>query len=377
MAYVEDLGDNKHKVYVDLGRDSRGKRRRRTKTITVTSNRDLNNQVRDFELQCLQEQDEPIENITFAGFVDRWMKNHVDTKLTLTSKDTYQVVLDNNLIDYFGEMKLKDIKRFHIVEYFTKEDGKALLPTKYMVLKSIFARAMEWEVLKSNPTLYVDEPKPKNPRTVDFYTEAEIEHLLSVLDNVYPKHRIMIKLAVIGGLRRAEVAGVREECINYKENYIYVDKQLRYNKHTNEFYLAPVKNGKPRKVFFPSKFMKEIKSYVTDLKKRRMAMGNEWNPLIIEDEPVNLIIVKEDGFPSHLNSIGNEWKKITKRYDLKYITFHQLRHSCASLMVKKNKNFKVIQERLGHANIGITLNVYSHLEEEQHVDSVDAFDDIL
>jgi len=377
VAYVEDLGNNKHKVYVDLGRDSFGKRRRRTKTITVTSNRDLNKQVREFELKCLQEQEEPINNITFAGFVDRWIKNHVDINLTLTTKDTYTLVLDNNLLDYFGKMRLKDIRKFHIIEYFAAHKNEALLPTKYMVLKSIFAKACEWDIIANNPTSGVKKPSSKTRRPPSFLTEEEITHVISVLDKVYPKHRIMVKLALIGGLRRAEVAGIREECINFEENYIYVDKQLRYDKHTGSFYLAPVKNKKPRKVYFPEVFMKELKTYITDLKKRKMQMGNLWNPLKIDGEEINLIIVKDNGFPAHVNSIGNEWRKIIKRYKLKDVSFHDLRHSCASLMVKKGINFKIIQERLGHANIGITLDTYSHLEEEQHKEGANVFDSIL
>src|SRR5699024_3764811 len=232
MAYVEDLGNGKHKVYVDLGRDSFGKRKRRTKTITATSQRNLNKQVREFELKCLQEQDEPIDNITFGSFVNKWMKNHVDVNLTLTSKDTYTHVLDNHILDHFGKMKLKDINKYHIVEYFNINKDKPLLPVTYMVLKSIFSKAFEWEVISYNPTNGVKEPKYKTKRPPSFLTEDQISHVISVLDNVYPKHRIMVKLALIGGLRRAEVAGVREGCINYEENYIYVDKQLRYDKHT-------------------------------------------------------------------------------------------------------------------------------------------------
>ena len=374
---TQSLGNGKYKIYVELGRDSFGKRRRRTKTVTPTSERDLRKKVREFEIQCDKEKNEPIENITFEKFVDRWMKNHVIPNLKLTSKETYDYVLKNGLIDYFGKMKMKDIKKFHVVEYFTKEDGKALLPTKYMTLKSIFGRAVEWEIISSNPTSHLKEPKSKNKRKIDFYTEDEIKQVMTILETAYPKHRIMVKLALIGGLRRAEVAGIREECINYEENYILVDQQLRHSDEIG-FYMSSVKNDKPRKVYFPPAFMEELKEYVRDLKKRKLEMGNLWKPLKDkEGKPINLIIVKEDGFPSHLNSFGNEWKKITVRNNFKHITFHQLRHSCASLMVKKGINFKVIQERLGHSNIGITLNTYSHLEVNQHKESANVFSDII
>lgn len=372
---VEYLGNGKYKIYVDVGKDSRGIRRRRTKTVTPTSERNLKKLKREFELKCMQEKDEPLDNISFASFVDKWMTNYVKPELTQTSLETYEQILDAYLLDHFGKMKMKDIKKFHIVEYLASQ--KTMAPNKYMTLKSIFAKAVEWEILKENPTDGIKEPKRKK-KVVDYYNEDELNHLFKVLDNCYPKHRIMIKMAAIGGLRRAEIAGIREESIDYDNNSIYVDKQLRYNKNKKEFYLAPVKNKKPRTVFFPKEFMKELKKYHVQFQARRMELGNLWKG-IYDDEGnmINLLFVKEDGYPAHLNSIGNEWNKIIKRYNLKPITFHQLRHSCASLMVKKGVNFKVIQERLGHANIGITLDLYSHLDEEQHKESTSAFEGIL
>lgn len=380
MASYTDLGNGKYKIYVELGYDEFGKRKRRTKTVTATSQRDLKRKIRDFEVKCFNEKDEPINNITFGKFAKKWEENHVKPNLTKTSLETYQYTLyETGLYDYFAKMKMRNIKKMHIVEYLANEEKekKPLIPNKYMLLKSIFAKAFEWEVIGSNPTDGIKEPK-REKKKINFYNEQELEHLFNVLENVYPKHRIMIKLAAIGGLRRAEIAGIREESINFEENYIYVDKQLRYDKNEKRFYMAPVKNKKPRKVFFPPEFMKELKTYYIDHKRKKLELGNLWRYIYDDDgKPVNLLFVKEDGYPTHLNSIGNEWKKIIKRYNLKDITFHELRHSCASLMVKKGVNFKVIQERLGHANIGITLDLYSHLEEEQHKESASVFSDIL
>ncbi|WP_121605431.1 tyrosine-type recombinase/integrase [Virgibacillus sp. Bac332] len=380
MASYEDLGFGKFKIYVELGYDERGKRKRRTKTITATSERDLNKKIRDFEITCFNEKDEPIDKITFSSFVKKWIKNHVDANLALTSKESYIYLLEDcGVLDHFGKMKLKDIKKYHIVEYLAEEqaDNKPLIPNKYLLLKSIFARAHEWDVINQNPTSGIKEPK-RERKKVDFYNEDELNHLFKVLDNCYPKHRIMIKLAAIGGLRRGEILGIREESIDYENNSIYIDKQLRYDKSKKQFYLAPVKNKKPRTVYFPEEFMEELNKYHIQFKARRMQMGNLWRGIYDENKKmINLFLVKEDGYPTHLNTMRNEWHKIKKRYGLKDITFHQLRHSCASLMVKKGINFKVIQERLGHANIGITLDLYSHLEEDQHKESVNVFDEIL
>ncbi|WP_054859108.1 tyrosine-type recombinase/integrase [Gracilibacillus sp. JCM 18860] len=255
MASYEDLGFGKFKIYVELGYDERGKRKRRTKTITATSERDLNKKIRDFEIKCFNEKDEPIDKIKFSSFVDRWMKNHVEPNLTLTSKEAYEYLLNHcGVLEYFGEMKLKDIKKYHIVEYLAEEqaENKPLIPNKYLLIKSIFARAFEWDVININPTSGIKEPK-REKRKVDYYNEDELNNLFKVLEDCYPKHRIMIKLAAIGGLRRGEILGIREESIDYENNSIYIDKQLRYDKNKKQFYLAPVKNKKPPYSLFPKR----------------------------------------------------------------------------------------------------------------------------
>src|SRR5690625_2357933 len=229
----------------------------------------------------------------------------------------------------------------HILEYFneSQKNKKAMLPNQFRLLRTIFNKAVEWDLLTSNPMQFLKEPK-REKKKVNFYNEQEMLHLMNVLDNVYPKHRIMIKLAAIGGLRRNEIAGLQEEQINFDELYINVDRQLYYNEKNKTFKLTPPNHNRSRRVFLSENFMKELKQYITNEKKRRLEMGNVWNQLYIDDKPVDLIFVKECGYPAVHNSISNEWNKIVKRHNLKRITFHELRHSSASFMVAKDINFK-------------------------------------
>ena len=124
--------------------------------------------------------------------------------------------------------------------------------------------------------------------------------------------------------------------------------------------------------------MKELKEYYMNHRKQKLKLGSAWRS--IQDEngnDINLLFTKEDGYPALPNSMSNEWRKIINKYDLKPISFHALRHSCASLMVAEGINFKLIQERLGHSDIRMTLNTYSHLSKEQEKKAADVFNKIL
>lgn len=371
---VEHLGNGKYKIYVELGTDNTGKRRRRTKTVTPTSERNLKKLKREFELKCMQEMDEPIDNMTFGTFVIRWKKNHV-AHLKQNTRLHYDTVLNSNTLDHFKNMKLKEIKRMHVIEFLDEQE--TMKADKLKVLKSIFWKAVEWEVINKNPIQRVKLPATKSKK-VRYYNEDELNHLFKVLEECNDKDRVTVKLAAIGGLRRSEILGIREENLDFENNSIYIDKQLIYDDEKKEFYLDTLKNSTPRTVYFPDDFMSELKSYYIKFKQLRMGMGNLWKGIYDkEGKMINLIFVKGDGMPVQPVSFSGHWRELVERFNLKPISFHDLRHSCASLMVKKGINFKVIQERLGHKTISVTLDLYSHLDDEQHRESVTVFEDIL
>lgn len=382
MASAQHLGNNKYKIYVELGYNDKGKRIRRTKTVVAKSERALKKAMTEFEIEVATSQENMnIENITFSNFVDRWMEMYVRPDLTIKTRNTYQSYLNNGILDFFGDMKISKIKTFHIVKFFKeqKEKKKRGLTGKYLVLKSIFSKAVTWEVITDNPMRKVDKPEDRpRYRELEFYDDNQLNKLLKVLDKVYPKHRIQIKLAALVGLRIAEIAGIRIENINFNDNTILIDKTLQYDKEKKTFFLGPTKTKKPRIVHLPEKFVPELKEFVLQQKKLRIASGSAWKPLLDENgEPINLLFTNKNGYPTHVNSIGNEWRKIVKKYNLPPLNFHGLRHTCASYMVSRGVNFKVIQEQLGHADIKETLNRYSHLTYKDKAKAVDVFNELL
>lgn len=382
MASFTSLGNDKYKIYVELGYDERGKRIRKTKTVTAKSDRALKKAITEFEIEVANKKDEQqTDNITFEKFVKRWMGIYVRVDLTVKTRNTYESYLKHGVMESLGKLKMSKIKAIHIVEFFKdqKANNEKSLEGKYVMLKSIFAKAVKWEVIKENPMRHVDRPRvEKRNREIQFYNEEQLKHLLSVLDNVYPKHRIQIKLAVLVGLRMTEIAGIRIENINYNDNTILIDRTLQYDKETKRFFLGPTKTKRSRVVNVPDTFMKEIKEYVTEQKKLKIASGFAWTPMLDEEnKPVNLLFTKTNGFPSHPDGLTGRWREIVEKYDLPPLNLHGLRHTYASYMISKNVNFKIIQEQLGHVDIKQTLNTYSHLTAKDKTKASDLFNAIL
>ncbi|UAW07769.1 site-specific integrase [Psychrobacillus phage PVJ1] len=390
MASYKELtptkdGKPRIKITVELGYDEEtGKRIRKFKTVTLNSlsDRAIKKAITEFEIEVsAMDNINKTENITFEQFVKRWMDIYIRTDLTIRTRDTYENYLNKGVIESLGKLKMSKIKTIHIVMFFNKqkESKSGSLEGKYMMMKSIFSKAVKWGVIEENPMNNVDRPRSeKLKREIKFYDEKQLKQLLVVLEKVNPKHRIGIKLAALVGLRLSEIAGIRFECLNFNDNTILIDKTLQYDKETKKFIMGPTKTKKPRIVNVPKSFMREIKEFAREEKKLKLKLGAAWNPLKDEDgTPINLLLTKSDGYPSHSEGLSARWMDIVKRHNLPVLNFHGLRHTYASYMVSKGVNFKIIQEQLGHTDIKQTLNTYSHLSDKDKTKASDLLNDLL
>lgn len=123
--------------------------------------------------------------------------------------------------------------------------------------------------------------------------------------------------------------------------------------------------------------MKELKNYMHEQKKFKMAYGSAWKGFEFEGEEVELLFTSLKGGPIFNTHLATQWAQFLKRHDLPQLNFHGLRHTYASILVNRNENFKVIQEQLGHDNINETIKTYSHLTEERKTSSTAIFNDLL
>lgn len=377
-------GKPRIKITVELGYDKYGRRQRKYKTVKLNSmsERTIKKAMTDFEVEVATAVDEEnIEFMTVGMFYEKWMDMYVRANLSISSRDSYTSYFNNGILESLGKMQMLEVRTFHLVKFFKdqKANGKRSLEGKHMALKGFFKTAQKWGIIPDNPMNGVDRPiGGKRYKEMDFYDEEQLKKLFDVLDNVYPKHAIQIKLAALVGLRMAEIAGIRMENINYKDNTILIDKTLLYDKEIKTFLLGPTKTKRSRTVNVPKSLMDEIKQYEIKQKKLKVALGNQWEPMLDENKlPVNLLITKPNGFPSYPDSMSNRFKEILKRFNLPTLNFHGLRHSYASYALSQGVNFKVIQEQLGHANIQETMNTYSHLTPKDKKSASDLFNHFL
>lgn len=282
------------------------------------------------------------ERLTFTEFVDKWRENYMYTSLAASTVEVYEGIL-KYILPHLESNYIKDITTFHLIQYFSNESkaGKGSLEKKYNILMSIFKRAMEWNVIHENPMLYVDKPK-KSKRKSQFYNRDEIRVLLYEIKTLKPRHQLMIKLALVGGLRRGEVLGIAFDQVDFAKNQIHIKRSLQFSKKEG-LKLKGTKTEDERTVTFPESLMKELQRYYIRQLNERMDVGNLWKGFRdITGEEVMLFVSDDFGVPYQPNAVTRFWGRFMDRSGLKRIRFQDLRHSSASLILTEGVNMNVL-----------------------------------
>lgn len=381
MGYYVELKNGKYKLYVEAGYDAKGRRKRKTRTVTATGKRQAQRLLRDFEEEVSNLMHLDDSNPTFLEFVERWDRNFAQVKLDPATREVYEVML-KPIENYFERKKMRDIKTMHIVEFFVNEEKEERggLAKKYEVLTSIFKYAVKWQVIdeNANPMDQVDRPKQKK-RSANFYDKQEIELLFSLAKELLPYQQLIIKLAVTCAMRRGEIIAIAKDTCDFENCKITVKRSVQHTR-SEGLKLKETKTGEERVVTVPQKLMADLKRQYVKRLELRAEMGSLWKGFKdINGQEVFLLFGNEYGEPFNPLSVTQFFSRFLNRHkkEIKKVRFHDLRHSSASYILSQGVNMKIVQERLGHKNFKTTFNIYSHVTEEDDRKASDVFDELL
>lgn len=203
-----------------------------------------------------------------------------------------------------------------------------------------------------NPCQWVKLPQLQR-REPRFYNAEQLENLLNTItdDKVF---YLLVKITATYGLRRSEVLGLKWNSINFENNTLQICHTVV--KVNEVVYKDKTKNASSFRTF---PLVPEIKELLIDEKKRQAQNRKEFGK---EYANTPYIFVWDNGNPYTPDYVSHHFKLILKNNDLPHIRFHDLRHSCASILLSRGFTLKDVQEWLGHADIKMTANIYGHLD---------------
>lgn len=304
-------------------------------------------------------------DITFKDFADMYFKTYT-TFLSPSTLRGYKQAYNNNkphgILNYFGNVQLRKITTKHIQEYvnlLSCSVSPKSTKNYIMLLNVIFNTAIQLQVIPKNANPMVGVIKPKQRKSpVQAYNLEEFNLLLKLAaEDENPDIKLIIDLALLSGIRRGEMAALMWTDVNFDEKYISIDK-CRIVVEKEEYTKQPKTDAGIRKIYIPDALVDTLKEY-----RKRYVLNKMWHGKEFADK--GYVVSKPDGNPFTPSGITNNYLRFMKRHaqEIRYLKFHGLRHTYASVLIEQGENPKTVQHNLGHSDVALTLQIYSHSYE--------------
>lgn len=357
------------KYYAVLNIYENGKRKRKwiNSGLSVKGNKTraekfLREQITIFE------QNEGIfsSDILFSDFVGIWL-SRVRSKVDVVTYEGYEQLAKTHIIPYFSDKKIKlcDISKDNLQKYIDEKyqygriDKKGGLAARSLILHmNIINQTLEFalseKMIANNPKAWVELPTVEK-RDLSFFSAIQVDILLKAItdDPLYT----LIKITVFYGLRRSEVLGLKWSMVDFTNDTIRIAHTVvKINSIVRK---DKTKNSSSKRTYPMIDNMKEL---LLTLKRRQLMNQKLFGKEYYESD---YIFVWDDGRPYRPDYVTHRFSRILELNNLPHIRFHDLRHSCASVLLSKGFSLKDVQEWLGHSDIKMTANVYGHLDIER------------
>lgn len=301
--------------------------------------------------------------LLMTDYMDEWLKI-VKPLVERATYKSYDNMVSARIRPHFEKLNLllTEVEPKHIKMLYDEilEQGYTTNTVihYHAVLHQALAYAVKNDYILSNPADRVKRPK-KNKHISSFYTKEEILTLLDIAkdDPIY----IPIVLSAYYGFRRSETLGMRWSAIDFENKTITVNHkvtELTENGKTIVYAEAKLKTKSSYRTLPLIPVVEEkLLEHKAKLERNQKLFGNSYCK-----EYMDYVCVDEMGKLFRPNFVSDHFGWLLKKYGLKKLTFKELRHSCASMLVAEGIPMKSIQEWLGHSNFSTTADIYSHID---------------
>ncbi len=350
-------GEKTWLVRVFLGRDSQtGKRKYHNKTVRGNrkdAQKYLNGVLRDLDLGTFVEP----SSMTLNEYLDKWLETAAKARLSERVFADYKYLLDLYLRDVIGSKRISDLRAMDIQLLYSamQEKGLSSRTVRYVnaVLSSALKQAVKWGVIARNPASLVELPKIQRKEMQALSTEQAVKFLKAAAEDRYS---VLFTLALITGMRPEEYLGLQWKDIDLQNGVITVQRAVIERNKIGWYFSEPKTTTSRRSIPIPQSLLQALTKHKHKQLEERLKAGASY-------QDYDLVFATREGTPLlRRNIVRRHFKPILKRAGLpESLRLYDLRHSCATLLLAANENPKVVGERLGHASIRMTMDVYSHV----------------
>ncbi|MDF2947606.1 MAG: integrase [Bacillales bacterium] len=303
-------------------------------------------------------------NLTFYDVFILWFNQHKKS-IKLSTIKIIESKFKSHILPRFGQLKIKDINKI----YCQKQINEIALSIKSVndikiQANQVFKYAIKMDIISKNPLEHVTVPKIKQEIVADkpitdtrnYWRKDEIQNFLEITKNELTlRDHVLFHLLIYTGARKGELLALTWEDIDFKRGTLRLWKTLFHSNNEHIFQQPKTKDSK-RLISLDTKTLALLKKWRIAQLEEEFAIGKR-------KDKVNIVFTKADGSPLRLAYLNEKLNILIKKHKLHPITIHGLRHTHASLLFEAGANIKEVQERLGHSDIKMTMNIYTHVTD--------------
>jgi len=370
-GYITKRGKNSYSIAVSLGKDATtGKYKYQWVSVKGTkkeAEKRLSELLHQLDTGTFMKP----SKTTLAEYLERWLLDYVKPNLSPRGFERYQGIITKHLIPDFGSIPLTQLRPEHLQKHYTAKlnEGLSARTIRYhhAVIHKALQTAVKWGLVSRNVADGVDVPRIYR-NEMQTWDEYEINRFLETAKS--SPYYALFHTALFTGMRRSELLGLQWQGIDFIFSQIYVNRSLHHLKNGSYVFTQP-KSAKSRRTIALSP------SAILTLKEHKEKQVLERAMLGIPLKDDDLVFNTLEGKPLRPNTITRAWTMLAARAGVKVIRLHDARHTHASIMLKQGIHPKIVQERLGHASISMTLDTYSHVAPGLQQAAAESFDKLL
>ncbi len=287
------------------------------------------------------------KDMTLGAFAQYWL-TQMKSDLKKSTLYSYNNAITNHICRVFEEMTLseitsEDVQLFimSLTEGIDLDDplSPKTIRNVHGVLHRILQDAYDLKIIDENPAKHTKLPKLKKPEIIPMNNNQVHAFLNAII--AHPLE-IFFKLALLTGMRKAELIGLTWDCFNFEEGSIRVYRQRSYDRTRRKYFFDSVKNGKPRTIY-PAPDVMDMMKRLYDKK-----LSSEY-----------VFKGLTGGEHLTLSQIRTPFESIMDELGMEQFRFHDLRHTYAVLCIKAGVDLKTLSEAMGHYSVAFTLDTYA------------------
>ena len=314
------------------------------------------------------------DDVLFEDFMEQWLEI-VKSTVSITTYSSYVNAVKSIIAPYFRKKKilLRDLQA-HDIQMFYQEQLQRVKASSVIHYHANIHKALKYAVkndmIPSNPADKVERPK-QDKFYGNFYDRDELNKLFEAVAGT--KLELPVLLGAFYGLRRSEIVGLKWSAIDFEQNTITISHTVTSCNLDGKCVIVAKDTTKTkssrRTLPLVPYFHEKLLAVKAQQERNQKLCGRSYNREFLE-----YICVDDIGDRFKPNYITSQFPKLLERNGFRKIRFHDLRHSCASLLLASGVPMKHIQEWLGHSDFSTTANIYAHLDYSSKLTSASAME---